>query len=185
VKSRSPLFTRQLLLLAGVLPAAACSFPDVSFDADAIEAASGSEATGGGETDDTSVSSPTPDATVDASVDVTTEAAMNDVTPVVDTTLDAAVDATVDAVAIEDNAVDAGMDGDGATEALVPNCTCTDGSLYPVGVMCGALGLGVLCADASGFSQNPACGEAGDFVTCVLGPLTCAPSHSTRVQQCH
>ncbi len=77
-----------------------------------------------------------------------------------------------------------------------PNCNCDPSQMYPTNVQCGTvaslLNIGIGCTGPSeGFSDNPACGQKGNFVTCtgaltVLGlgtACTASPGPST-MQEC-
>jgi len=166
-----------LFLFASLSGAAgACSFPDVSY------------ATAGDDGADGIAEASVPDGGTTESPEAAT---------VVDATVDAAADATVDALVASEEAPpdgneaapaqgDAGQDG-GEEAAPGPDCDCGVGSLYPTGVQCGLLGLGLVCTQSEGFvNVYQPCGTMGEYVTCKAQGVGCVTDTDTqKVQQCH
>jgi hypothetical protein len=62
------------------------------------------------------------------------------------------------------------------------SCACSASGMYPTNVSCSGL-LGLLCGSTAGFTGTPACGQAGQFVTCKLS-VVCGGTYSTRIQGC-
>jgi len=170
-----PLARSISLPLTAALSIAACSFPDVTFTADAGRQLKDATVTFEAAPPDV------PDADSDSFVTSGDDAASTDGS--------AQMTADADGGAVEDGGYEAQLDG-AVTDATSkePNCDCGAGSMYPTNFAgCGLLGLGLLCAQSAGFPgpdiPTP-CGDAADFVTCTPNGLVCGATHTLRVQQC-
>jgi len=160
---------------AGAL-VAACSFPDVTFRADA--------SVGDGAIDGTGEDVTTGDGSAegDGGLDARGAADAADASDAPGTPADAAdASPAQDAAPDVSSARDAMVDAPGAVDG--PNCDCAASAMLPTNLSC--LGVGALGCTGSGFKGAPACGTSGQYLTCSSVLLACsAQDAGTRVQEC-
>jgi hypothetical protein len=182
-----------LVALCASSLAAACSFPDVTFEDGGVgDGTTGSDAsqdsttsegsvafdTGGGDEGVTGTDAPVGDGPRAADVGVEAGAETG-----VDAGVDAApVDSGPDVSSVPD-AADTGVPKDSGGVTDGPNCDCAVSQMYATGITCtGVLGI---CAGKQGFMTTPSCGESADFFTCASGLGSCTQDDlGSRVQQC-
>jgi hypothetical protein len=185
-----------LVALCASSLAAACSFPDVSFEGAGGDGTTGSDAsqdsttgegsvgfdTGGGDEGVPGTDAPVGDGPRAADVGAETGADVGAETGVDAGADGAPVDSGPDTGSAPD-AADTGAPKDSGSVTDGPNCDCAASQMYATGITCtGILGI---CAGKQGFMTTPACGESADFFTCASGLASCTQDDlGPRVQQC-